>query len=446
MRRARGFIHAEVPLLGRARHCSKLMAQVGLLALIWPSGSAAQEVALTKESSFSRTEQLRQALIDEALEAPLRVSSSAWLDESGRLRHVTRFYSDLRKRALAGLQEDGGPVPAGASGGGVSWPAMSSGTVTAGPALTAGSRLAGSLVESRDARAAGSSAGPDLAERGRAPGIRQANAAVSPPRTTQQGCTQRADGLRREAWIGIVAQAHDGGHGHATLLQVGQGVRDELERSARASTSLKLASIGAFPRNTYEHRIASDGRFDLPYLIEIAIGSSGTPDLSLRPGDPTSLRVVTATVSLIERAGERRLFRRSYSLPLPGSVPVVGRTVLSPEVMAGVLVLAHDWWLNLQEFLACEPIRVQAISESSSLVSIPVGAGAGVRPGDRWVVSDAARIPARVLEQGALEGLRVAEVVSVMTYRSLLRLESTEGGKQLAPGSERGVAWFASPM
>jgi len=55
------------------------------------------------ENSAARLEQLRNAMIDQALDAPVHISSNAWLDESGRLRHVSRFFSEVRARAAADL-------------------------------------------------------------------------------------------------------------------------------------------------------------------------------------------------------------------------------------------------------------------------------------------------------------------------------------------------------
>ncbi|MFM7568692.1 MAG: hypothetical protein ACKO8O_08350, partial [Betaproteobacteria bacterium] len=55
------------------------------------------------DGSASRLETLRNALIDQALDAPVQISSNAWLDESGRLRHVSRFFSEVRARAAADL-------------------------------------------------------------------------------------------------------------------------------------------------------------------------------------------------------------------------------------------------------------------------------------------------------------------------------------------------------
>lgn len=358
------------------------------------AGAAGEGSAGAPETSASRLERVRNALIDEAMESPVRVSSSAWLDESGQYRHVTRLYSDLRRRALTELGAEGKPVAAAATG---------------SPAASA-----------------------------------PASAAASPPLADQ--CPRRPDGIRRDAWVTISARAHDGGHGHAVLLRVGQLAREELEARALESGGFRLVSIEAFPRNSYEYRVASNGLFDTPHLIEVSLSSSGAADFSLRPGQATSARTVTATLSLVERVGDRPLLKRAYVIQLPGAVPTVGQAPLPPAVITSIREMASDWWQAAQETGACAPLRVQVSPEAPGLLSIPVGAGSGIRLGDRWVVGDTARIPARVLERGSLEGLRLAEVVSVAPHRSMLKLESPKAPPDRSAESERGVSWFASPL
>ncbi len=433
---------------GSASAGRRLVALVLLAAFCCgaaPALAAGEAAAPPAETSATRLERIRNALIDEALQSPVRVSSSAWVDESGQYRQVTRLYSDLRRRALKELDGDEErPAAHGGNPAAVQPARQSPQTGTAQSAATGASAPHPSAIPSTApvATSPASSTAPALPQQAGVAPV----ATADPPKTPPSSCPRRMDGLRREAWVAVTARAHDGGHGQAFLMEVAQRTREELEARARESGGLRLIAIDAFPRNSYEYRLANNGLFDTPHLIEIALSSSGAADLSLRPGEATGPRTLLAVLSLIERVGDRPLIRRAYSVPVPGAVPVVGNMGLAPEVLAALQALAADWWRAMQEVAACAPLRVQVVPESSTLLAIPVGSGAGVRLGDRWVVGDASRIPSRVLEQGSLEGVRLAEVVSVSLHRSTLRLESSQGSPGKAAASDRGLSWFASPL
>jgi len=66
--------------------------------------------------------------------------------------------------------------------------------------------------------------------------------------------------------------------------------------------------------------------------------------------------------------------------------------------------------------------------------------------GDRWVIGDSAKIPARVLEPGSLERALLAEVVAVGNHKSVLRLSVDQGAARVLFSVEKGASWFATPL
>ena len=412
------------------------------------AGPAAPAQPAVRQGTESRLERIRDALVDQAMQAPVHVRSNAWVDEDGQFRHVTRMYSDLRARALAELaEEERGRSAQSASprGAGAESPSGRSVTAVPGHSSSASPKPAGAATRAAAAPVARapqtSAAPPPPASQTQS----QAAAGASPP-ASAESCTRRTDGLTRFALVRLSARPHDGSHGRALLLQIGDLVRDEFERIARQRPGLKPILLEALPASNYDYRLANDGIFDIPHFLDIEMLSTGTIDRSLRPGEPVGMRIVTVRASLIERSSQRPLFSREFTVYVPGMVPTVGRAELPAELEPGVRAVSAQWWQAAEQALACEPLRVEGFPDSASTIMIPMGSGAGVRVGDRWLLTDEARLPARLLEPGAMAGLQMGEVVSVGRFRSTLRLESKPDRPPGPAIQERGVQWFAFPL
>ncbi|MEN9775337.1 MAG: hypothetical protein RL322_2407 [Pseudomonadota bacterium] len=371
----------------------------------------AQQPAEGPSRSESRVDRIRDRLVDRAIEAPVRISSNAWLDESGQFRHVTRLYSEIRSRALAdlGVESDRTRLEVGLGG------------VQSDPSPGAGQSAAETPV-----------------------------ATVTAPPPGGQGasgeCSRTTDGLRRFARIHPALRPHDGSQGLDSLSRVARIASDTLLQKGMSQGPLQPILLDGDPSSSYEHRLTSDGRFDIPYRIDITIRSAGPLETSLRPGAFLSMREVIIEMGLVERASGRRLAVRHESIILPGPRPEVGRSIPPPDSDALIESFVERWYQDAEAAVSCEPLRVAGRPEGRSVFSISVGARAGVRVGDRWLLIDAARIPARTLEPGALKGVQLAEVVSVGQYRSSLKLETPEGTASEASPPDRGAQWIAVPL
>ncbi len=418
---------ASEPLMWRPSWVAAIRA--GTLSLLLLSASASVHadgaVAADASASTTRLERIRESLVDRALEAPVRVTSNAWVDESGQFRHVTRLFSDLRARALADLDPGTEVRPAlsvKASGAASTQSSMPEGTDSVRPAAPASPPAPSSRAAMGQASAVSASSAP------------------------ASECTRRSDGLKRQAQIRIDTRPFDGAHGRAKLVDLAEFARVELVRQARGAALLQPVTIEGLPGNLYDYRLASNGVFDTPYFVDIEVRSTGVPDRSLKPGAPLEARDITLTLSLVERAADVVVVSRSYPISLSGVTPAVGRADWS--ALAGPLIRrqVEEWVRLAEESAGCEPFRVRGDLQANSTLQIPVGAGAGVRVGDRWLLSDSARVPSRVLERSAMEGLRIAQVIAVGRHSATLRLESSDGRTAGSLGPDRGVQWVAVPL
>jgi hypothetical protein len=236
---------------------------------------------------------------------------------------------------------------------------------------------------------------------------------------------------------------------------------------------LTVAGLDFTGVDSYSRLISSTGRQDAPYRIDVRISSDRLDvepaGYGVAPGQtylglslagarrtlaelerPSAAlmpdRRVDIELSLVDVSGERTLLRHRLPVNVPGAAPSHNTPALPDSTIAAVTMATLAWWSEAVSLLRCEPMLVQAHPIAAGVLAIPVGGSAGIRVGDRWMIADRARIPARVLEQGAVDRIIMAEVVAVGQHRSTLRLTAESAGSQVRPGLERGVPWFASPL
>ncbi len=442
-----------------------------VLLLAVCAGASAQE-----ETAQARAEKVRNALIDRALAAPSHVTSSAWLDESGQLRHVTRIYSEMRARATADFAE----------------PEASKGTLSDKAAVT--DVAPGSVASSQAGAAAAVSgakpAGSAVVATSKKPEKTQLPAfAVSRPtdnmrtsESAQATCHTPSRGLRRVAEMHLQAHPWDGARGFAVVAEFEQILRLTMGQLAATGDFAISPSVGR-TLGSYERLLTRQDAHAVAYRIEASIAPffpsttvfsdarglddrsaetpASVPDAAIRRAvsdDSNPLprwpwhRDVTLpgqhfelNLGLREIASGRMLSQQRIPIYLPARPTLVGSSEVPESVRHALQTATAAWWSHARAALECEPLQVVAQGDVSvGQVLIPLGATAGVRIGDRWVLEDRARVPGRVLEEGALERARVAEVIAVTPHRAVLKL--TQHDQSAAMPAERGVPWFATPM
>ncbi len=424
------------------------------------SGSVAV-APVAGDNSASRLEALRNAMIDQALDAPVQISSNAWLDESGRLRHVSRFFSEVRARAAADLIAS----------------SESAAEARATAALAAPDQSAAQSAKSATEGRIGRTAADIRPEGGGAvPGRSSAESSLpgeSPAKQVEgPECRQDRTGLLRAASLRFDVSPDDGRRGNAVLHDLRTLIQDSLARESGRG-GLTITTLDQTGVDSYSRLITFTGQHDSPYRIMISIHSPlaesepqgrgvqpGQTYLALslagarrtlaeleQPATPAMPdRQVEVELALIEVSGERTLLRHRLPILIPGSSPTHNYPRLPDSTAADIRLAVLSWWSEAVSQLRCEPILVQANPVGASVVSIPVGGRAGIRIGDRWMIADRAKIPARVLEQGSIDRIMMAEVIAVGQYRSTLRLTAESAASPVRPGLERGVPWFATPL
>jgi hypothetical protein len=414
---------------------------LALLLLAVSAGVGAQE-----ETAEARAEKVRNALIDRALASPAHVTSSAWLDESGQLRHVTRIFSEMRARAMADFAESeaskGSLLPKGAAAD------VAPGSVASSPA----------------------------------PAVSRAPEAVRPSEPERAACHTPSRGLRRVAEMHLQAHPWDGARGYAVVAEFEQILRLTMGQLA-ATGDFAISPSAGRTLGSYERLLTRREAHAVAYRIEASIAPffpsttvastarelndrsaetpATVPDAATRQAvsdDSSPLprwpwhRDITLpgqhfelNLGLREIATGRMLSQHRASIYLPARPTLVGSSEVPEAVRHALQSATAAWWSHARAALECEPLQVVAQGDVSvGQVLIPLGATAGVRIGDRWVLEDRARVPGRVLEEGSLERTRVAEVIAVTPHRAVLKL--TQHEQSAAMPAERGVPWFATPM
>lgn len=443
--------------------------------------------SVTEQRGEERLERLRNALIDQAFDAPVRVTSSAWLDESGQLRHVSRFFSEVRARAASDAL----------------FQAAESGNLRANPKETMTSPVAG-----RSASDAGAGKAGETAPSAQAPAPTQAAASQNRPQasgTAQPGAVQpgvaqtpppavapstgavahsAADGsapeacriggadLARLAVLDSVVHPADGSRNHAVLQELERFLHQAFSERSRAG-ALRVVGVEPLQADSYSRLLTATGQLDAPYRIQLSIQSDrvdprpvglgaqpdqspvrqvlwttlqAVSDLAAPPESRMPNRRIDVSATLVEQFSGKALLRQGWTVVVPGAAPSLHSEVLPDTTLVETRQLALAWWSEALERLRCQPVMVRANGSPLGSVMISAGAVAGVRVGDRWAVADPSKIPSRILEPGSLERALLAEVVSVGPYRSVLKLSSDPGNARALFSVERGASWFATPL
>jgi hypothetical protein len=457
--------------------CASLPASAQQTTLEGRSGVVAQAepqaAGAGAEQGMARLERLRNALIDQALDAPVRVTSNAWLDESGQLRHVSRFFSEVRSRAAADalFQAAGASQPAQAEVGAT----VGSETVRATQGV---STIGGQQAEVEARSEVGSPPANRSANPARdgsvAPGT--ALGASTVPQLADAAAVCRVGGgeLARAAVLHSTVDPSDGGRGHSILQEV-ERLTVSLFRERAGIGGLRIAGVDPLGADGYARLVSATGQLDAPYRIDIQIRSDRLQQPSLgrgaEPGQNPLIQVlwsgtrafnelmsrpelrmpdrrVDLTFVLSEQFGGSVLLRHDLSLSIPGSGPSHNSPVLPDRTIEGARMAVLSWWSEAADKLRCHPVTVAAtpsVAGAGSL-TIPMGSFVGVRVGDRWAIGDAAKIPSLIIEPNALDRALLAEVMSVGPHRSVLRLTAAQGAARTLFSVEKGASWFATPL
>ena len=341
-------------------------------------------------------EAIRQALLESTLQGTTRVMSSAWIDEQGELRELSHFNSESRVhgvRVLGYVEDEGDQAP-----------------VVSAEVLPWG-------------------------------WPRKDGASCSPPqrnwRLPLQVHSQLEGGLSGpQQWIA------------RTLLH---GSTEHWMQALAGSTRWQAQPAQPGTASAYDQALTGSGQRHDGWQLLLRLGPA--PEQAWQALNP------------IERHQRRDHWAFRLSLQMQqspaaaaGDAPGMGSLQMSqdfwvdPQALSSAsargfaqalqeslqMRLAH-WAQRLQAHFDCEPMRFVVQHDGSRRLLLQAGQGSGLRPGDRVLVMDPARIPGQILEPAALGHLALAEVVRVNRHQTELQ--------QLAgPALPAASTWVALPL
>lgn len=343
------------------------------------------------QSADQQVEAVRRALLKESLNQPLRVLSTAWIDEQGRLHENAQFSTDMRVRGV---------------------------------------RVATYLTEEDESEAQvqvdiGAASAP--ADCGATPAAWRRSAQVS---------TRTSD-----AFV-----AGDRALASALAVELGAVLRTQVASGAWVPREASWQ-----PASRYQAFLSGPGQPPEPWAVELSLSPVHPPSGPAQP--PASPRQAMQRWGVLaEQAGWAvRLELRWVDRQHPDRSHTWREDVVvrseRPTLEAHVAVAMARQHLHaalgrgaaaLERALNCDPVVV-SLEAAEGGWRLPLGGDHGVRAGDRVVVMDRAQLPERVLEPQALQSLGMAEVRSVDAHSARLQWLA---GAPVASARD----WVAVPM
>jgi hypothetical protein len=127
----------------------------------------------------------------------------------------------------------------------------------------------------------------------------------------------------------------------------------------------------------------------------------------------------------------------SYVLGITPPTVATGTPKMNADLMRSIDTHVQRLVQQLDHKLSCDPASFAVSPSADGKFVLTAGAKAGLRVGDKVLLSDPRVLPQHALEVGALDGAVLAEVKSVSAYQS--ELQQVAGKAQKNQGSW--VAW-----
>ena len=354
------------------------------------AGVAAKEPveAATKAQPEARLESIRADLIEAATKARTRVRSVAWVDENGSLQEVTRFTSDVQVRGVRGVRINGYLSPQADPGRGLE--------------------------------------------------------AVPTPQA--EACAQDLGVHRRHALFRVLPGLSGPFLGEAQMSQLSQSFGQELVSLLAAETgwSLTVAKTPSYAgqaMSRYEQALVGRTQDEAPHVLTVQLQDLGALPPPEPVGDtppwvtgtliavgvkaaPLPRGLLGLTVILSDRATGQSVFARQVRLALTRTPKGY---LDAPEVQLAEPDIAKTALSGLQRdfrnHMACEKPEYPVIErQKGGDLVINGGARVGIRLGEQLLLTKSGQLPRRILESGVANGLALAEVVSVVEDRAVVKV------------------------
>lgn len=366
---------------------SRWVALVGA-GLLLSVGALAESGASAKGPSGplpaeARLEAIRAELIEAATNARTRVRSVAWIDENGSLQEAARFTSDVQVRGVRGVRVN--------------------------------NYLAPQVDMGRELEAL--------------------------PTPSAEACAEDMGNHRRHALFRVLPGVPGPFLSNAQIAQFSQSFGQELVSLLAAETgwSLTVARSQAYSGQTmsrYEESLVRRIQDEAPYVVTVQLQDLGplppqprgfVSDSLMAIGltqSPAEQGLLGLTVVLSDRASGQSVFARQVRLALTrkpkGYLDVPELQLAEPEIAKTALGgLQRDF----RQHMACDKPEYPVIErQPSGELVINGGARVGLRAGEQLLLTRSGQVPKRILESGVAAGLALAEVVSVVEDRAVVKV------------------------
>ena len=342
----------------------------------------------TPLSPEERLEAIRHSLLQAAMEGPMQVRATSWIDAQGVLRDSSSFQSGMQVRGVKVL----------------SYSRDAQGKPTADMRWLAGASQAGTA--------------PNLATRTAAKGA-SACAAVGRERP-----------FRHQIGIQVSTQ----GNWPVDEVPMVQAARELLLRdwqmASDASPVWRLTERSREAGSSYEKVLLASSADEIPWQANLRLSpavasEAATPLKKFRPywlpADPAPV-LVQVDFSITARNQSKPVMQTSTVIALQPEQQRWAAPRVSEVTRELIEAQVQGWAQELMQQLACEPLRAEVIMTGKQEARINAGALAGVRVGDEWLLADAKRLPRQVLEPGATGQTVLARVQAVSAHHAELQL------------------------
>ncbi len=340
-----------------------------LCATAWAAHCAAQAL-----SAEERLAAIRHSLVQVALQGPMQVQSSAWIDAQGALQEANSFRSGMQVRGVRvlGYERDAQGEP-----------------------------RANVQIENQAALA--NNMGPTAPS--------QQNC----PDNNKVGHLQHLVALQ---WSLPTAWGPD----DLPLLESARTLLTNYWQQVASDSKVWRLMAPDYntaepSRSAYKNALLGSGADHIPWRLKLTLQS--VPQAQRSDAQAISARL-TASLSTHNQA--QPILQTSIALTLQGERGNWGVARLDEATQYLLRQQLGAWAQTLQQSLACQAVLSQVTRNSDADIRINAGSAAGVRPGDEWLLVDDRQFPGKLLEAGVATQSVLARVKSVAQHQAQLEL------------------------
>jgi hypothetical protein len=364
-----------------------------LMGLCWSAFStSAVAQALSSQDKLAA---IRHELVQAALEAPTHVQVTQWIDGQGVLRESSSFRSGMKIRGVRVL------------------------SYTQNAQGEPGAKVDWQTPTPFNAAVATVHAGPGHASK---------------------NCKRAEPGhLAHIAALAWTLDPHWNADYLPLLLEFKALFRSDWDRSSPNTALWRLAEPKTdVQRSSYHQALLSSGADDIPWEIALSVTQVPTPKLALQfatlqkiTGANLNLALASSPplrlqlqMTLSNRLQNRPVLQLGAPIELEAEVNNLEAVRLNPASRQRVFQQAQSWAQEIQAVLTCLPVVAQVTQATPSELRINVGAAAGVRMGDEWLLGDEQTIPQRLLEADSGSNIVLAKVQFIGQHHALLQVQA----------------------